>query len=241
MVLPLTPEHAARPTVALLVDHDADTRGMYAEFLRQSKLEIDEAEEGREALAKVLSSRPDIVVSETRLPGLSGLELCALIRRDATISSTPFIFVTADAFPADIKRAEAIGANCVLIKPCLPERLLVEVRRLTSQGHDLRDRSAVARAAVADQLARSDRLIEKSRENFRRVTLSKALNRVQTTAPPVAPPGLVCPVCDHPLDYVRSHVGGVSIRHLEQWDYFECPAGCGTFQYRQRTRKLRKV
>ena len=52
---------------------------------------------------------------------------------------------------------------------------------------------------------------------------------------------LVCPSCDQALKYLRSHIGGVSARHLEQWDYFECPAGCGSFQYRERTKKLRKV
>jgi hypothetical protein len=40
--------------------------------------------------------------------------------------------------------------------------------------------------------------------------------------------------------YEHSHVGGVSQRHPEQWDYYRCSA-CGRFQYRQRTRKLRRV
>jgi hypothetical protein len=65
--------------------------------------------------------------------------------------------------------------------------------------------------------------------------------RVETDAPPAAPPSLVCPACDKPLVYARSHVGGVNARSSEQWDYFDCPSGCGTFQYRQRTRKLRRV
>ncbi len=52
---------------------------------------------------------------------------------------------------------------------------------------------------------------------------------------------MTCPRCDRPLLYEKSHVGGVNARELEQWDYFECPQGCGTFQYRQRTRKLRRV
>jgi hypothetical protein len=38
-----------------------------------------------------------------------------------------------------------------------------------------------------------------------------------------------------------SHVGGVNSLHREQWDYFSCPAGCGTFQYRQRTRRVRRM
>jgi hypothetical protein len=47
--------------------------------------------------------------------------------------------------------------------------------------------------------------------------------------------------CDLTLRYLRSHIGGVNARNPEQWDYFECARGCGTFQYRERTRKLRKV
>jgi hypothetical protein len=65
--------------------------------------------------------------------------------------------------------------------------------------------------------------------------------RHDTTAPPVTPPALICPQCDQLLAYQRSHIGGVSARHADQWDYYECPAGCGVFQYRERTRKLRRV
>ena len=49
-----------------------------------------------------------------------------------------------------------------------------------------------------------------------------------------------CPTCDRPLVYERSHIGGVTERFSEQWDYYTC-TGCGPFQYRQRTRALRSV
>jgi len=71
--------------------------------------------------------------------------------------------------------------------------------------------------------------------------LSRSHVRGETAAPPALPPGLICPMCDCQLDYKSSQVGGVSARNAEQWDYFVCERGCGTFQYRQRTRKLRKV
>jgi hypothetical protein len=76
---------------------------------------------------------------------------------------------------------------------------------------------------------------------MKKTTLKASLRRGDTTTPPVVPPTLVCPACDRPLTYQRSHVGGVNERLKEQWDYFVCPAGCGAFQYRNRTRKLRKV
>ena len=91
------------------------------------------------------------------------------------------------------------------------------------------------------QLAKSDRLIEHSRAVVRRQMLSSAHTRHETTTPPIKPPSLVCPSCDQPLRYLRSHIGGVSARQPEQWDYFECTGGCGEFQYRERTRKLRKI
>jgi hypothetical protein len=73
-----------------------------------------------------------------------------------------------------------------------------------------------------------------------RMALAKAHQRFATTSPPASPPSLMCPRCDRPLVYARSHVGGVSANHPEQWDDFDCPS-CGAFEYRHRTRKLRHV
>jgi hypothetical protein len=56
-----------------------------------------------------------------------------------------------------------------------------------------------------------------------------------------AHPELLCPSCNHWLTYQYSHMGGINDRHPEQWDYYMCSALCGPFQYRQRTRKLRRV
>ena len=56
-----------------------------------------------------------------------------------------------------------------------------------------------------------------------------------------AHPELLCPSCPAWLIHEHSHIGGVNDRRPEQWDYYVCSASCGTFQYRQRTRKLRHV
>jgi hypothetical protein len=68
----------------------------------------------------------------------------------------------------------------------------------------------------------------------------KSYQRFTTRTPPLSPPPLLCPTCDGPLTYDRSHIGGVSARHTEQWDYYSCPS-CGAFQYRHRTRKLKRT
>jgi len=239
--IPLLAAWSQRPPVALLVDRDADTRRMYAEYLKLSRCVIDEAEDGREALAKALVRHPDVIVTETRLPGLSGFDLCELLRSDTGTRTIPIVVVTGDAFETDVRRAQEAGADAVLIKPCLPEMLLKEIHRVLDLSAALRERARVTREKLHTQLARSETLLQRTRENIRRTMLSRAHDRRDTTAPPLAPPALVCPACDQALRYQRSHIGGVSERHSEQWDYYECSTGCGTYQYRQRTRKLRKV
>jgi CheY-like chemotaxis protein len=227
--------------LALLADPDADTRLMYAEYLRQLTYEIDEAEDGREALAKAISRQPTVIVTEIGLPGMSGFELCQLLRSDASTRPIPIIVVTGDRVPTNVKLAEAAGADAVLVKPCVPERLAAEIRRVLSQSNELRERGRAVREGIAVQIARSNDLIARSHAKFRRVMLSHVHQRRDTTGPPTPPPPLVCPACDRPLRYLKSHIGGVSERHREQWDYFECTRGCGTFQYRQRTRRVRRV
>src|SRR5437868_697828 len=127
------------PRHALLVDPDADTRAMYAEFLCRSSYEIEETDDGREALAKAISHRPDVVITETRLAGMSGLELCRLLRSDVVTRDMPILFVTGDAFEEQVKVAERAGADAVLIKPCLPETLRHELERLLRSSAALRE------------------------------------------------------------------------------------------------------
>lgn len=227
--------------LALLVDRDDDTRGMYAEFLRAASWTVEQAADGREALAKAISLRPRVVITETRLPGINGFDLCGILRQDSITSEIPILVVTADAYPSDLERAHASGADVVLVKPCLPDRLGAEIRRVLAQSHDIRLRARETRYAVAEQLLRAEDALGRSRTITRKYNLKLTHKRGDTTSPPVMPPALFCPMCDISLAYQRSHVGGVSIRHQEQWDYFTCPTGCGTFQYRARTRKLRKV
>jgi two-component system cell cycle response regulator DivK len=228
--------------LALLVDRDGDTRRMYATFLQQQgACEVDEAEDGREALAKALTQHPNVVVTETRLPGMNGFELCRILRSDEQTRQIPIVLVTGDAYIREKQRAAACGADAVLVKPCLPEQLAAEIRRVLGDSRDALARSRTARELAAMQVANADARLERSRTVIRRAIASRTFQRLSTTTPPIPPVTLVCPTCDRALQYLRSHIGGVSARYAEQWDYFECTGGCGTFQYRHRTRKLRRV
>jgi CheY-like chemotaxis protein len=232
----LRPGPAVSAPLALLADMHADSRSLYAEYLRLAAYRVEECEDGRDTLAKALSLAPDVVVIESWLPGINGYALCELLRNDAATRVMPIVVLTSDALPADLERAEAAGADLVLVKPCLPETLLSQVQRLLGTSAELRARSRAARTRMAEQVATSNRLLERSRKS----RLNKAHQRGDTVTPPATPPTLICPMCDRSLLYLHSHIGGVSAQQSEQWDYFEC-ATCGTFEYRQRTRKLRST
>src|SRR3954471_18322062 len=81
-VFPEVRARSSAPLIALLADRDADSRGMYAESLRRSAYHVEETDDGRDALARAITIQPDVVVAETRLPGINGYELCRLLRHD---------------------------------------------------------------------------------------------------------------------------------------------------------------
>jgi hypothetical protein len=137
-------------------------------------------------------------------------------------STVPIVVATAETRPTELDRARAAGADVILRKPVTPEALLHEIQTLLEQREQ------------------PSRPLPTSRHE-RHTSHAKAHLRTRTTTPPALPPLLTCPSCDRRLKYEHSHIGGVSRRHAEQWDAYRCPASCGTFEYRQRTRKLRRV
>jgi CheY-like chemotaxis protein len=225
------------PTVVLIADADAETRALYRDAFARAGCDVVEAADGRDALAKAFPTPPSLVITELTLPFVNGYALCDLLRRDPLTADVPILVVTAD-YPAE--RAERIGVDALLLKPTAPDSLVSEARRLLATPRALYSPSGLARGyPAADQEQSVDRLAPSRTQ--RGISFAKAHQRFTTTTPPKSPPALSCPSCDRALKYEKSHVGGVSDRHPEQWDYFVCRSGCGVFQYRQRTRRVRRL
>jgi CheY-like chemotaxis protein len=230
----MSPTHSVshdhrRTTRILVAEPDSDTRMLYREVLQGRGSDVVDAVDGRDALARALSVRPSLVLTELRLPILDGFALCSVLRRDSQTRTVPIVVVTAESRPSELERAHAAGADVVLLKPVTPEALLREIDRLLEQPPPATE----SREPKATRSASPRRSLKMS--------LTMAYQRVTTTTPSIPPPDLWCPQCDRPLLYERSFVGGVSQRQPEQWDEYECPSRCGVFEYRHRTRKLRAV
>lgn len=220
---------------ALIVDRDPNLRAFVAATLAPLGWRITEAENGHDALCKAVALRPDVLVTELRLPLIDGPALCELFRADPDLHGLGVI-VVGDGAPPDIERATRAGADSVLVKPFTSEQILLEARRLICRSRELRERSNAVRQRGSDQLKRSDDLTARAAEPKRHGSRLHA--RYETRTPPHTPPSLRCPKCDADLEYVVSHVGGVSEYAREQWDEFHC-GSCGSLEYRHRTRRLR--
>jgi CheY-like chemotaxis protein len=178
-------------------------------------------------LARALGSEPSLVITEMRMPFIDDVALCELLRRDSTTSDMPIVVVTTESRPAALAQAAQVGADVVLTKPVVPEDVIQAAMTLLRSSKARRRAASATVAAVCTERSRSARS-------------ERTHTRFDTTTPTVPPPVLICPSCDGSLTYDHSHIGGVSERNAEQWDYYDCST-CGTFQYRHRTRKLRGI
>ena len=88
------------------------------------------ARDGREALAKLEQERPHAVVLDMMMPVHDGLDVLRRMRASSEHRSTPVIMLTARRSEADIVGALELGADDYLVKPFLPEELLVRLGRL---------------------------------------------------------------------------------------------------------------
>lgn len=111
----------------LLVEDDKKLAALVAHFLSQHGFEVLTIHRGDEAVAAFLDFKPNIVVLDLMLPGLSGLQVCREIRSQ---SDTPIVILTAREDDLDHILGLESGADDYVIKPIKPPVLLARLRAL---------------------------------------------------------------------------------------------------------------
>ena len=110
----------------LLVEDHADTRQMYAEFLGM-EFEVMTAANGEDALTRLRTDVPHLIVTDLSLPGIDGFELITRERGDARLQSIPIICLSGYGGYEHEQRARAAGCDRILQKPCMPDELATVV------------------------------------------------------------------------------------------------------------------
>ncbi|MCH2559408.1 chemotaxis response regulator CheY [Alloalcanivorax sp. C16-1] len=102
----------------LVVDDFPTMRRIVRSLLKELGFtNVDEAEDGQEALTKLKGGGFDFVVSDWNMPNLDGLEMLKQIRADESMKSLPVLMVTAEAKKDNIVAAAQAGANGYIVKP----------------------------------------------------------------------------------------------------------------------------
>ena len=113
----------------LIVEDDLDIRIMMEYILRED-YDLVLCEDGRSGIDKAVEERPDLILLDIYMPGISGLEVCKAVRDNSEISSTPVILLTAGALKEEVSEGYAIGADDYIFKPFEPEELVERIEKL---------------------------------------------------------------------------------------------------------------
>lgn len=113
----------------LVIDDNADIRDLIQYIFEKAGKQVIQGEDGAKGLTQVKAHRPDLILLDTTMPGISGLDVLKAIRsdRDSEISSIPVVMLTANSAEADIKKAYEIGASSYIVKPFKKEMIVAEV------------------------------------------------------------------------------------------------------------------
>jgi len=116
----------------LVVDDYQDAREMYAEYLQFSGFRVAEAKNGNEAVDQAFALKPDLILMDLSLPGMDGWEATRRLKADEATKHIPIVALTGHALAGASEGARKAGCDSFVTKPCLPDDLVVEVRRMLS-------------------------------------------------------------------------------------------------------------
>lgn len=121
----------------LLVDDEDNLRSMLEAALRHSGFEVVPAANGRDALAAVPESKPDLIVLDVMMPDLDGFDVCQRLRQQG--DRTPVLFLTARDATEDKVRGLTMGGDDYLVKPFALDELVARINAVLRRTGSAKD------------------------------------------------------------------------------------------------------
>lgn len=123
-------EKAAAKTRVLVVEDEADIRRILKDLLESQGFHVVDLSSGHAILHQIELHRPDVLLVDQMMPGITGSELIAQIRKDDRHTSLPIIMVTGLSGEEDKVRVLNLGADDYVTKPFLPKELAARINAL---------------------------------------------------------------------------------------------------------------
>jgi DNA-binding response OmpR family regulator len=121
-------------TLVLVADDDADIRDLVAFKVEQLGVEVLAVGDGQSALEAARERRPDLAVLDVSMPGLSGIDVCRMIRADQNLAGMLIIMLTARVQEQDVELGFTAGADDYVTKPFSPRELVSRIQALLSRS-----------------------------------------------------------------------------------------------------------
>jgi two-component system, cell cycle response regulator DivK len=122
------PYEATPKTILIVEDHELSMK-LFHDLLQTRGYRILEARDGAEGLKLARQQRPDLIVMNIGLPGMSGLELMKRIKADEDLMSIPIVAVTAFAMKGDEEKIRGGGCEAYMTKPISIRNFIETVER----------------------------------------------------------------------------------------------------------------
>lgn len=122
------------PPLVLVVEDYQDAREMYVSYLTFSGFRVAEATNGLEAIERALELLPDIILMDLALPRMDGWEATRRLKADQRTRHIPVVALTGHALAGHADGARQAGCDAFVTKPCLPDALVAEIRRVLATG-----------------------------------------------------------------------------------------------------------
>ncbi len=114
----------------LIIEDEADLQELVAYNLQKEGFQVESASSGESGWKRLEASKPDLLVLDWMLPGMSGLDLLARLRRHPRLREIPVLMLTAKAEEDDLVEGLSQGADDYLPKPFSPKVLIARIKSL---------------------------------------------------------------------------------------------------------------
>ena len=118
----------------LLVEDQLELRQMYAQQLELSGFDVIQAGNGADALTQTGTYSPDVVLMDLSLPVLDGWEATRRLKNDERTAHIPVVALTSHDGSGELQRATRAGCDWFVPKPCPPDALAAEIRRVLARA-----------------------------------------------------------------------------------------------------------
>lgn len=118
--------------LVLVVEDYQDAREMYAAYLQFSGYRVAEATNGIEAIEQANQLMPDIILMDLALPKMDGWEATRRLKMAEKTRHIPIVALTGHALAGHAEGARQAGCDAFVTKPCLPDALVAEIKRMLS-------------------------------------------------------------------------------------------------------------